>query len=171
MNSLIESAPAMGEKKKILIYTDGACSGNPGPGGLGATLRWGAHLKKIMGYLPYTTNNQMELLAPILALSSLKERCVVNIYTDSVYVKDGITSWIKNWKANNWRTAKRQPVKNASLWQELDRLCSSHKVSWHWVKGHSGHPENEEVDALARLSIEKQAPLLKDYLYLAEGTK
>jgi ribonuclease HI len=134
----------------VQIFTDGACSGNPGPGGWGAVLRAGNTEKELSGGEPETTNNRMELMAAISALEALKRPCTVEIYTDSNYVKDGITRWIHNWRRNGWRTADRKPVKNAELWQRLDTLMGSHKVNWHWVRGHAGHVENERADQLAR---------------------
>ena len=138
---------------QVQIFTDGACKGNPGPGGWGALLRFGEHEKKLKGAEPQTTNNRMELMAAIMALSSLKRPCNVDLTTDSQYVKKGITEWMTNWKKNNWRTAAKKPVKNADLWQQLDELVSQHQVQWHWVKGHSGHAENELVDTLANEAI------------------
>ncbi len=134
---------------KVEIFTDGACKGNPGPGGWGAVIRSGAHEKEISGGEQLTTNNRMEMLAAIRALEALKRPCEVAIYTDSVYVRDGITKWIHGWRRNGWRTASRAPVKNAELWQELLNAAEPHKVEWHWVKGHAGHPENERADQLA----------------------
>lgn len=138
----------------VHIFTDGACSGNPGPGGWGALLRYKGHEKQFSGWTRHTTNNRMELLAAIRALSALKRPCKVIVHTDSQYLKDGITQWIKNWKANNWRTSSKAPVKNSDLWQWLDKLCAVNEVEWQWVKGHSGHPENEIADGLARKAIE-----------------
>jgi ribonuclease HI len=132
------------------IYTDGACSGNPGPGGWGAILRHGSHEKELYGGDPGpTTNNRMELMAPIQALESLKRPVVVRMHTDSTYVRDGITRWLPKWQRNGWLTAGRQPVKNADLWRLLDTAVRRHEVRWYWVKGHSGHPENERADRLA----------------------
>ncbi|MDX2308945.1 MAG: ribonuclease HI [Hyphomicrobium sp.] len=140
-----------GTKPKIIeVYTDGACSGNPGPGGWGAILRWGEHEKELSGGEAETTNNRMELRAVIEALTAIKGSQSVAIYTDSVYVKNGITGWIHGWKRNGWRTADKKPVKNAELWQALEAAAERHTISWHWVKGHAGHPENERADALAR---------------------
>ena len=133
----------------VVIYTDGACKGNPGPGGWGAWLRWGDHEKELFGGEPLTTNNRMELTAVIEALAALKRPTPVAIYTDSEYVKNGITTWIKGWKNRGWRTADNKPVKNQELWQRLDGLVASHQVSWHWVRGHTGDPGNERADALA----------------------
>ncbi|MEQ5808081.1 ribonuclease HI [Alteromonas sp. NFXS44] len=137
-------------KKKIAIYTDGSCLGNPGPGGYGALLIFGKHKKEISEGFNQTTNNRMELMAPAAALECLTEPCFVDITTDSQYVKNGINQWIKNWRKNGWRTADKKPVKNADLWKRLDEAVKKHDVDWHWVKGHSGHPENERVDDLAR---------------------
>ncbi|VAV91158.1 Ribonuclease HI [hydrothermal vent metagenome] len=136
--------------KEVVIYTDGACSGNPGPGGWGAWLVSGGHSKELTGGMAETTNNQMELTAAIEGLKSLKGPCHVTLYTDSIYVKDGITKWIHNWKKNGWRTANRKPVKNAALWQALDKQVESHNITWKWVKGHNGDPGNEKADELAR---------------------
>ncbi len=134
----------------VTIYTDGACSGNPGPGGWGAILISGEHRKELNGGEAETTNNRMELTAAIEALNALKRPCTVALYTDSVYVRDGITKWIHGWRRNGWRTADKKPVKNAELWQALEQALKRHKVDWHWVKGHAGHPENERADELAR---------------------
>ncbi|GAB3582759.1 ribonuclease HI [Amycolatopsis endophytica] len=132
------------------IYTDGACSGNPGPGGWGAVLRYGRHEKELYGGEPgTTTNNRMELMAPIRALEALKRPSVVRVYTDSSYVRNGVMQWMPRWKTNGWQTASREPVKNADLWQRLDKAIGEHEVQWHWVKGHAGHPENERADKLA----------------------
>jgi ribonuclease HI len=133
----------------VTIYTDGACSGNPGPGGWGAILIYGEHERELCGGRPDTTNNQMELLAAIEALSAMKRACDIDLYTDSVYVRDGITKWIENWKKNGWRTAAKKPVKNTELWQALDQALTRHQVRWHWVMGLAGHPLNERADYLA----------------------
>jgi ribonuclease HI len=135
------------------IYTDGACSGNPGPGGWGAILRWRGNERELSGAESQTTNNRMELMAAIRALESLKRPMRARIHTDSTYVKDGITRWIHAWKAKGWRTAARKPVKNVDLWQRLDAALTTHDVEWFWVRGHAGHPENERADALARDAI------------------
>ena len=135
---------------EVEIFTDGACSGNPGPGGWGAVLRYGDHEKELYGSdRGPTTNNRMELMAPIRALESLKRPVSVDMYTDSTYVRNGITQWMANWKRNGWQTTDKKPVKNADLWQRLDDAQKPHNVSWHWVKGHAGHPENERADRLA----------------------
>lgn len=138
----------------VEIYTDGACSGNPGPGGWGAILRAGAHEKEIWGGEPATTNNRMELLAVIRALEMLKRPVKARIYTDSQYVQKGISEWIHGWKARGWKTAARTPVKNADLWQALDKAREAHDVDWIWVKGHAGHAENERADELARRGVD-----------------
>jgi ribonuclease HI len=135
------------------IFTDGACSGNPGPGGWGAILRAGGREKELSGGEAETTNNRMELMAAIAALEALKRPSRVRLHTDSRYLRDGITSWIVRWKRNGWKTADRKPVKNVDLWRRLDTLVESHTVEWHWVRGHAGHPENERADALARNAI------------------
>ena len=134
----------------IVIYTDGACSGNPGPGGWGAILMQGEHRKEIFGGEADTTNNRMELLAAISALEALKRKSAVSLHTDSNYVKNGITGWIHGWKKNGWKTADKKPVKNVELWQRLDALTQHYDVAWYWVKGHAGHVENERADELAR---------------------
>ncbi len=139
--------------KHVEIYTDGACSGNPGPGGWGALLRYGEHEKELSGFDADTTNNRMEMMAVIQALSALKNSCKIDLYTDSTYVKDGVEKWLEGWKARNWRTASKKPVKNQDLWQDLDTQLGRHSIAWHWVKGHSGHEENERVDTLARDAI------------------
>jgi ribonuclease HI len=137
------------ELTEVEIFTDGACKGNPGPGGWGVVIRAGAREKELNGGEPLTTNNRMELLAAIRGLEALKRPCRVQLYTDSTYVRDGITKWIHGWRKNGWRTADRKPVKNAELWQELVEAAAPHRVEWHWVKGHSGHAENDRADALA----------------------
>ncbi len=140
---------------KVVIYTDGACSGNPGPGGWGAVLRYGEHLKEISGGEPETTNNRMELMAAIAALELLTRPCTIDLYTDSNYVRDGIMKWIHNWKRSGWKTADKKPVKNQELWQRLDEALARHTVEWHWVKGHNGDPGNERADTLAREAVRK----------------
>ncbi len=147
--------------KQVDIFTDGACRGNPGPGGWGALLRCNGHEKYLHGGELDTTNNRMELLAAIRALESLKQSCRVSLTTDSNYLRHGITEWIHKWKKNGWKTASKKPVKNVDLWQELDTLVTEHEISWHWVKGHTGHPENEKADELANHGIDE----------LLEGTK
>jgi ribonuclease HI len=139
--------------KIVSLFTDGACKGNPGPGGWGAILEFESHRKEIFGGEEQTTNNRMELRAAIEGLSALRSRCLVNLYTDSVYVKDGITKWIDNWKANGWRTASRKPVSNQDLWQQLDSISNEHDVRWNWIKGHAGHPGNERADELANKGV------------------
>ncbi|MEP3631260.1 MAG: ribonuclease HI [Hyphomicrobiales bacterium] len=141
-------------KKEVTIYTDGACSGNPGPGGWGAIMRFGEHEKELNGGEFETTNNKMELTAAIESLNALKEPCIVNLHTDSQYVKGGITGWIEGWKRNGWKTAAKKPVKNEELWRALEIARDRHNVSWHWVKGHAGHPDNERADELARQGME-----------------
>ncbi len=140
---------------RVEIWTDGACSGNPGPGGWGAVLRYGEAEKELSGGENETTNNRMELLAAINALEALTRPCVVDLTTDSQYVRKGMTEWLRGWKAKGWKTASKQPVKNKDLWQRLDELTQKHEVAWHWVKGHAGHPENERCDELARGEISK----------------
>jgi ribonuclease HI len=147
----------MGARPKVKIHTDGACSGNPGPGGWGAILESGRHRKELKGGEALTTNNRMELMAAIEALEALKSPSEVDLYTDSNYLRGGITTWIKGWKKNGWRTADRKPVKNAELWEQLEQASARHDVRWHWVKGHVGHDANERADELAR---EGMAPFL-----------
>ncbi|MEZ5157790.1 MAG: ribonuclease HI [Candidatus Nanopelagicales bacterium] len=137
----------------VHAFTDGACSGNPGPGGWGVVLRWGDHEKELFGGETDTTNNRMELMAAISALESLTRESKVVVTTDSTYVMKGITTWVRDWKRRNWMTASRKPVKNVDLWKRLDEAVARHEVSWEWVKGHSGHPENERADELARRGI------------------
>ena len=139
----------MAELSLVEIYTDGACRGNPGPGGWAALLRLGEKERELSGGEPLTTNNRMELMAAIKGLEALKRPCRVQLFTDSNYVRDGITKWIHGWRRNGWKTADKKPVKNAELWQELLEATSPHRVEWHWVNGLSGHPENDRVDALA----------------------
>lgn len=140
---------------RVEIYTDGACRGNPGVGGWGAILRAGGRERELYGGEPATTNNRMELTAAIRALEALKRRCEVALYTDSQYVRQGITTWLADWKRRDWRTADRNPVKNQDLWEVLDALAAKHDVEWHWVRGHDGHPENERADALANRGIDE----------------
>ena len=140
--------------KQVRAFTDGACSGNPGPGGWGAVLQFGDHERVLHGGAADTTNNRMELTAAIEALRALSEPCRVSLTTDSTYVKDGITQWLTNWKRNGWKTAAKKPVKNQDLWQALDHESSRHEIDWCWVKGHSGHPENERADRLANLGMD-----------------
>ena len=139
---------------EVDVFTDGACSGNPGPGGWGVLLRWRGKERELSGGEVQSTNNRMELMAAIVALETLKRRCKIRLHTDSKYLKDGITAWIKNWKRNGWKTADRKPVKNVDLWQRLDAALAHHDVEWKWVRGHTGHPENERADALARAGLE-----------------
>jgi ribonuclease HI len=143
----------------VEIHTDGACSGNPGPGGWAAVLRWNGHDREIVGGEPLTTNNRMELLAAIAALESLKRPLQVHLYTDSQYLRLGITQWLPGWKARGWRTADKKPVKNQDLWERLDAARQRHKVDWRWLKGHAGDPLNERVDALARAQVAAQRKL------------
>ncbi len=137
----------------VEIFTDGACSGNPGPGGWGALLRYGGAEKEMCGGEAATTNNRMELLAAIRAIETLKRPATVRLHTDSTYLRDGITRWIEGWKANGWKTAAKKPVKNVDLWQRLDAAVAPHDIEWRWVKGHAGHPDNERADALARKGL------------------
>ena len=146
----------MTELPRVDIFTDGACKGNPGPGGWGAVLRFGDKERELSGGESPSTNNRMELMAAIEALNALKKPCLVHLTTDSVYVRDGITKWIHGWRKNGWRTADRKPVKNAELWQALLDASEPHRVHWHWVKGHAGHPENERADLLACAEAEKR---------------
>ena len=144
-----------GELAETEIFTDGACRGNPGPGGWGVLLRYNGHEKTLYGAEPMTTNNRMELLAAINALESLKRPCRVRLTTDSQYVQKGIREWLANWKRRGWKTAARKPVKNADLWQRLDTAIVGHEIQWEWVRGHSGHPENELADELANKAIDE----------------
>jgi len=137
----------------VVVHTDGACSGNPGPGGWGAILQFGERVKELKGGEAHTTNNRMELMAAISALEALTKPCHVDLYTDSQYVRNGISAWIHGWKRNGWRTADKKPVKNVDLWQRLDAALARHEVKWHWVKGHAGHDLNERADELARAGI------------------
>jgi ribonuclease HI len=151
MASMPDSPPRAAPE--VDVFTDGACSGNPGPGGWGAILRYGEVEKELSGGESPTTNNRMELMAAIAGLEALKRPCTVRIHTDSQYLRDGITRWIHAWKARGWRTADRKPVKNLDLWQRLEAASAPHRVRWIWVRGHAGHPENERADALARAAI------------------
>ena len=139
----------------VQVFTDGACRGNPGPGGWGALLRCGDHEKHLLGGEAHTTNNRMEMMAAIMALEALKERCNVTLTTDSKYVKSGITEWVPQWKKRQWKTADKKPVKNVDLWERLDRAASQHRVAWEWVRGHTGHVENEIADQLANRAIDE----------------
>jgi len=141
--------------KKVVIHSDGGCHGNPGPGGWAAVLEYGQHKRELSGGVPATTNNRMELQAAIAALSALKEQCEVEFYTDSEYVKNGVSGWLTNWKRNGWRTKAKKPVKNEDLWRALDSSVSKHKIEWHWLKGHAGHIGNERCDQLANEEIAK----------------
>jgi len=141
--------------KNVTIHSDGACEGNPGPGGWASILEYGPHFKEISGGEPATTNNRMELKAAIEGLRALKEPCSVEFFTDSEYVRNGITEWLKDWKARNWKTADKKRVKNDDLWKELDTVASTHQVAWHWLKGHAGHETNERCDLLARKEVAK----------------
>ena len=141
--------------KQVDIFTDGACRGNPGPGGWGAILRYGDKEKELFGGEPHTTNNRMELMAAIQALEALKDPCEVNLTTDSQYVRKGITEWLANWKKRNWQTAAKKPVVNKDLWQRLEAAAERHQIKWHWVRGHSGHSENERADRLANRGIDE----------------
>lgn len=146
----------------VIIYTDGGCKGNPGPGGWGVLMMYNGRERELWGGEPHTTNNRMELMAAIAALEALKRPCRVELYTDSQYLRNGITTWIGGWKARGWKTAQNDPVKNVDLWQRLDEAQRRHKVSWHWVRGHSGHPENERVDGLAQRGIAEQEAAAKE---------
>ncbi len=143
------------QPESVDIFTDGACSGNPGPGGWGVILRWRDNQRELYGGAPDTTNNRMELMAAIQALETLKRPVRATLHTDSTYVKDGITQWIHNWKKKGWKTANRKPVKNVDLWQRLEAALAPHDVEWRWIRGHTGHPENERADELARQGIEE----------------
>ena len=149
----------MDSSKKINIYTDGACKGNPGQGGWVDILAYNGHIKEISGYSKDTTNNIMELTAVIKALEALKNSCRITLTTDSKYVKNGITEWIYNWKKNGWKTANKKPVKNKELWIMLEESTQQHQIQWEWIKGHSGHPQNERADELANLAIEKEGKI------------
>ena len=154
----------MSEKKIIHIYTDGSCLGNPGPGGYGIVMKYKQHAKEMSDGFALTTNNRMELLAPIIALEALTEPCQVTLTSDSQYMRQGITQWIHGWKKKNWKTASKQPVKNVDLWKRLDKAREIHDMDWQWVKGHAGHPENERCDDLAREAAEA-SPIQEDTGY------
>lgn len=155
------SDEASGDTDAVAIYTDGGCHGNPGPGGWGALLIYKGREREIYGGEPLTTNNRMELMAAISALEALTRSCSVDLYTDSQYVRTGITEWIAGWKAHGWKTSQKKPVKNADLWQRLDAARARHHVRWHWVRGHAGHPENERADKLTQIAIAEQEAALK----------
>jgi ribonuclease HI len=155
--------------KSVQLFTDGSCLGNPGPGGYGVVMKYQQHSKELSQGYQTTTNNRMELLAAIKGLESLKEGCIVDLTTDSQYVRKGITEWLQGWKKKGWKTASKKPVKNKDLWQQLDTVTQKHQVSWHWVKGHAGHPENERCDDLARTAAEG-TNLLVDEGYILENS-
>ena len=150
------------ERPTVVVHTDGACSGNPGPGGWGAVMTSGEHRKELAGAEPMTTNNRMELMGAIQALEALKRPSVVELYTDSAYLRNGITAWIHSWKRKNWRTADNKPVKNVELWKRLDAALGNHTIHWHWVKGHAGNVENERADELARMAIKEMREKAKE---------
>ena len=160
-STLSGEAPTRKPLPKVTIYTDGACRGNPGPGGWGAIMQSGDHQKALNGFEADTTNNRMELMAAIMALKALTRACDVALWTDSQYLRKGITEWIHSWQKRGWKTASRQPVKNAELWQALLAQTRRHRIDWHWVKGHSGHPGNERADELANAAIDDHATLRK----------
>jgi len=143
-------------EQKVVVYTDGGCRGNPGPGGWGAVLQFGGHEKEIYGYEAETTNNRMELMAAIRALELLSRSCEIELTTDSQYVRKGILEWMEGWKKRGWKTAAKKPVKNKDLWERLDAAVQSHNISWHWIKGHSGHPGNERADELANRAMDEK---------------
>jgi len=143
-------------ENKVIIHTDGACSGNPGPGGWGAILEWKGHARELKGAEPHTTNNRMELMAAIEGLRALKEKCDVEIVTDSEYVKNGITTWIHGWKKKNWITSAKKPVVNRDLWEQLDKLAAEHHAKWSWTKGHASHEDNNRCDELAQMAAREQ---------------
>jgi ribonuclease HI len=151
----MSSSPSTSNAPSVVIYTDGACRGNPGPGGWGVVLMAGPHVKELSGAEPMTTNNRMELTAAIEALAALNRSCSVALYTDSQYVRKGILEWIAQWKLRDWRTADRKPVKNVDLWQKLEQEIERHRIEWHWVKGHAGVPGNERADELANVAIDR----------------
>jgi ribonuclease HI len=144
------------ESDIIYIYTDGACSGNPGPGGWAAVLKYGTHVKEISGGEAETTNNRMELTAAIKGIAAVKQKVPIHLYTDSTYLRDGVSSWLRKWQTNGWKTSQNKAVKNQDLWQLLSDTCQNHDVQWHWVRAHAGHPENERADFLARHAIVKE---------------
>jgi len=146
------------EARPVMIYTDGACLGNPGPGGWAALLRFGDHEREISGAEPHSTNNRMEMMAVIMALEAVKRPCRICLHSDSRYVIDGVTKWLRPWKARGWKTADRKPVKNVDLWQRMETALAPHRIEWIWVRGHSGHAENERVDELARLAAGQALP-------------
>ncbi|MFL1781332.1 Ribonuclease HI [Candidatus Hepatincolaceae symbiont of Richtersius coronifer] len=166
MKDLSHNDAYLKQPQELDIWTDGGCSYNPGEGAVGIVMRYKDKTKEINGYVPYTTNNQMELLAVILALNSLKRPCKINLWTDSIYVKEGITNWISKWKQNNWRSASKKPIKNQKLWQALDKLVIKHQIDFKWIKGHNGHLQNEQADKLCGLALKIKAPLLQEYLSL-----
>ena len=159
---MASSADGQAQSGAVIIYTDGGCKGNPGPGGWGVLMMYNGRERELWGGEPHTTNNRMELMAAIAALEALKRPCRVELYTNSQYLRNGITTWIGGWKARGWKTAQNDPVKNVDLWQRLDEAQRRHKVSWHWVRGHSGHPENERVDGLAQRGIAEQEAAAKE---------
>jgi ribonuclease HI len=148
----------MSELTQVELFTDGACSGNPGPGGWGLIMRWKGAEKEMCGGEPHTTNNRMEMMAVIVGLNAMKRPCEVDVYTDSQYVQKGITEWVHGWKKRGWKTADKKPVKNEDLWKMLDEAAARHTVKWHWVRGHAGHVENERADELARQGLEAARP-------------
>ncbi len=164
--------------KKLIIHTDGACEGNPGPGGWAAVLQYGQHRKEVSGAEPATTNNRMEMMAAIEALTVLTEPCEITLFTDSAYLKNGITEWVAGWKRRGWRTAEKKPVKNEDLWRQLDTLATQHTIEWKWLKGHAGHVENERCDALAVAAIatikqqykREELARLKEQFVAAQGS-
>jgi len=160
--SAVAERRASSDDQRVEIHTDGACSGNPGPGGWGAVLRWRGHVRELSGFEPATTNNRMELQAAITALETLKRPMTVRLFTDSNYLRQGITTWLPNWKKRGWRTADKKPVKNQELWERLDAALARHRVEWRWVRGHSGDPDNERADQLAREAIRQGRGAMPD---------
>ncbi|WP_099033306.1 ribonuclease HI [Lacimicrobium alkaliphilum] len=156
--------------KKIYVFTDGSCLGNPGPGGYGVVMKYNNHVKELSKGYQQTTNNRMEMMAAVAALETLKEPCEIHLTTDSQYLRQGINQWIHNWRKNGWRTADKKPVKNVDLWKQLDQLSQKHNVDWHWVKGHSGHPENERCDELARTAAEGNKLAVDSGFNTGQGT-